>query len=153
MGGTTEASFVPDEAGPFIFVHPPLPIEGEGLGGKPMIEDTTIIERLAALHREAEAELATVADEAALEHWRIRYLGRKGPLSSLFKSLGSLPEEERRAAGQEANRVSAILESLYRERAEALDEARLSHDLAAERLDVTLPGRRPSVGYPHPARH
>ena len=112
-----------------------------------MIENTTIIERLAALHWEAEAELAAVADEAALEQWRIRYLGRKkGALADLFASLGTLPEEEKGAAGREANRVKGVLESLYRARAEALQEARLRHDLAAETLDVTLPGRRPAVG-------
>ena len=117
-----------------------------------MIDNPTIIERLAALHQKAEAELAAIADEAALEQWRIRYLGRKGALAGLFAGIGTLPEEERRAAGRAYNRVKDILGSLYTERAEALEEARLRHDLAAERLDVTLPGRRPSVGYPHPVR-
>ena len=68
-----------------------------------MIENMTIIERLAALHREAEAEMAAIADEAALEQWRIRYLGRKGgALNTLWDTL---PTEERPAAGREYNRV------------------------------------------------
>src|ERR687884_1685548 len=99
MGGTTEASFVPDESGPFLFVHRRSPRQGREVGGEgvePMIENMTIIERLAALHQEAEAELAAVADEAALEQWRIRFLGRKAVLNTLFKSIGRLPEEEER---------------------------------------------------------
>src|SRR5919206_4768657 len=114
MGGTTEASFVPDEPGPYLFVDLPSPRPGRGVGGEgvePMIENMTIIERLAALHQKAEAELAAVADEAALEKWRIRYLGRKS--GALNKVWDTLSTEERPAAGREYNRVKALLESLY----------------------------------------
>src|SRR5919201_6285423 len=102
LGGTTEASFVPDEPGPFLFVHLPSPRQGRGVGGEgvePMIENMTIIEQLAALHSEAETEMAAIADEAALEQWRIRYLGRKGALKTLFKPIDALPTAERPAAG------------------------------------------------------
>ena len=117
-----------------------------------MTENMSITEQLAALGRTAEAELAGAVEQAALEDWRVRYLGRKGALATLMESLGALSKEDRPAAGREANRVKALLESGYQARAAELQQARLAGDLAAESLDVTLPGRRPSVGYPHPVR-
>ncbi len=111
-----------------------------------------LIEQLQEMRRAAETELAAADGDAALEQWRIRYLGRKGALAALMEGLGTLSEEERPAAGREANRVKEHLEAAYGERAAALRQARLEGDLAAERIDVTLPGRRPSVGYPHPVR-
>jgi len=111
-----------------------------------------IVERLAELGRAAEAELAGADGAAALEEWRVRYLGRKGALADLMEGMGALPKEERPAAGREANRVKGLLEGRYSARAAELGRARLVGDLAAERIDVTLPGRRPSAGYPHPLR-
>lgn len=112
----------------------------------------SIIERLAGLHDTAGTELAAAASEAALEEWRVRYLGRKGALAGLIDEIGTLSKEERPAAGREANRVKTDLEALFDERAQALRLARVAGHLADETIDVTLPGRRPSVGYPHPVR-
>lgn len=118
-----------------------------------MVEQTSLVARLAELRRTAEDELAAASDAAALEQWRIRYLGRKGgALGALTESIKTLPQEERPAAGREANRVKGILEGLYTARAEELQRIRLAGALATETVDVTLPGRRPAVGYPHPAR-
>ena len=115
-------------------------------------ENTNVIVRLAELHGEAEQSLAAARDEAALEQWRLRYLARKGALAALIESIGALSKEQRPAAGREANRVKGVLESLFETRQEELRAVRLAGDLAAEAIDVTLPGRRPSVGYPHPLR-
>ncbi|MCA1599715.1 MAG: phenylalanine--tRNA ligase subunit alpha [Chloroflexi bacterium] len=117
-----------------------------------MVEHTNIIEQLAELGRAAEAGLAGAPDAAALEEWRVRYLGRHGALGALMEQMGALPKEERPAAGREANRVKNLLESGYGARAQELQQARLLGNLAAERIDVTMPGRTPAVGYPHPLR-
>jgi len=111
-----------------------------------------IVERLAGLGRTADSALAAAVDAAGLEAWRVRYLGRKGALAELMEGMGSLPKEERPAAGREANRVKRLLEDAYQARAAEIGRARLAGNLAAEAIDVTLPGRRPPVGYPHPLR-
>jgi phenylalanyl-tRNA synthetase alpha chain len=102
------------------------------------------VEKLA---KEALQVIARTEDAAQLEQIRVQYLGRKGRLTQLLRRVGQLPAEQRPAMGRLANRVKASLE-------EALDQKR--QDLASagkgpqERLDVTLPGRRPWVGRCHP---
>ena len=108
-------------------------------------------DRVRALREEFEAQAAAVADPAALQALRDRFVGRKsGAVSALLKSLGGLVEAERRDAGQELNALKTGIES----RLDALVagiEGRLREDaLRRERLDVTLPGRRPYVGRRHP---
>jgi len=99
-----------------------------------------MIDQLQALQDKALAELATVADERSLDAWRAAYLGRKGALSQVMQSLGTLPPEQRPAAGQAANRVKNALEAAWKARKEALEQAALAATLEMERLDVTLPG-------------
>jgi len=109
----------------------------------------SFVARLADLGRAAEAELAS-ADAQTLEEWRVRYLARKGLLAALSDTMKDLPKDEKPAAGREFNRVKTLLEDAYATRAEALQRGRLEGNLAAERIDVTLPGRRPGAGYAHP---
>ena len=109
-------------------------------------------EKARALRAEFDAAAAAAADAAALQALRDRFLGRKsGALSALLKSLGQLAEAERREAGQELNAAQGG------DRAEARgarrgrsSERRREESLRRERLDVTLPGRRPLVGRRHP---
>ncbi len=108
-------------------------------------------EKARALRTEFEAAVAAAADTPGLQALRDRFLGRKsGALSALLKSLGRLAEAERREAGQELNSLKAAIEGRIDEIASALEgrmrEAALRHD----RLDGTLPGRRPWVGRRHP---
>ncbi len=109
-----------------------------------------LVDDLEALERTALAELAAVPDLSALEAWRVRYLGRRGALSSLLAGLGSLSPAERPAAGAAANRVKAALERAFAERERALQEQAKAQALEAERVDVTLPGRGVSLGTLHP---
>lgn len=99
---------------------------------------------------EAAAALAAAADLAALDELRVHYLGKKGRITALLKTLGSLPAEQRPAFGQAINdakdRVSAQLDA----RREALEAARLEQRLQDERIDVTLPGRGDASGGLHP---
>jgi phenylalanyl-tRNA synthetase alpha chain len=95
------------------------------------------------------AELDGVSDEAALEAWRIAHLGRSAPVMQAFSRLGQAPKELRPQIGQAANQVKQALEAALAERAEAVKKAGLERALTAERLDVTMPGRRPSQGRLH----
>jgi phenylalanyl-tRNA synthetase alpha chain len=107
-------------------------------------------ENLIRLRDDALAELAAVADADVLEAWRVRYLSRKGgALTTAMGVLGSLPREERPAYGQAANEVKTALEAAFAERQDALKAAALAAELAAGTVDVTLPGRPPSVGHLH----
>ena len=78
------------------------------------------------------------------------FLGRQGQLTQLLRSLGSLPLEDRKAVGLEANRAKARLEALFDSATAAVLEAEREAARARERLDLTLPGRRPPLGVVHP---
>jgi phenylalanyl-tRNA synthetase alpha chain len=107
-------------------------------------------EKLKEIQETALAALEAVRDETALEAWRVTYLGRSSALMGVFGALGGLSKEERPRIGQAANEVKKTLETAFAERASALKEAALQQSLAAERLDVTLPGRPLPVGRLHP---
>src|SRR5438477_7087534 len=96
------------------------------------------------------AEFAACADAAALEDSKARYLGKTGSLTELLKSLGKLPAAERPAAGARINEAQSALEAALNRRREELADVRLTQQLAAQALDVTLPGRGNGVGGLHP---
>jgi phenylalanyl-tRNA synthetase alpha chain len=112
---------------------------------------TDIPQELASLEAAAGAALEAAVDEAALEQVRVRYLGRKGSLAAILRGLGDLPPGERPAIGKLANEVKQRLESALAARREALAAAARAAALAAERLDVTLPGRPIPMGRLHPS--
>lgn len=116
-----------------------------------------MLDQLAEVERAALAELANLGgngrpDEAlaALDDWRVRYTGRKSAFTSIMRSVGLLPPEQRPAAGQAANTVKQRLEAAYVERLAELRAAALQRQLEAEAVDVTLPGRAPNEGHLHP---
>ena len=102
-------------------------------------------ERLDALLSAARAELADAADDAALEQWRVTHLGRRSELTGLLRSVGSLPREERRAAGQAANAARRELEEAFEAR-----QADLRRSADGVRADVTMPGYPVRLGSLHP---
>jgi phenylalanyl-tRNA synthetase alpha chain len=107
-------------------------------------------DNLVSLRQEALEGLAAAADAEALETWRVRYLSRKGgALSAAMDVIGKLPREERPAYGQAANEVKTALEDAFAERQEALKLEALQTELASGTVDVTLPGRPPSIGHLH----
>ncbi len=108
-------------------------------------------DELKSMEAQALAELQGVHDLAALEEWRVKYLGRRGALSQILRGLGSLPPEERPAFGQEANRVKAAIEAAFEARQTALAEEAKAQAFRAEQIDVTLPGRPPALGRLHPS--
>ncbi len=98
----------------------------------------------------ARADFATCKDPAALENAKAKYLGKAGALTEQMKSLGKLDPAERPAAGAAINEAKTAIETALAERRDALAEAKLEEQLAAEALDVSLPGRGQSAGAIHP---
>lgn len=107
-------------------------------------------EKLERLRQDALQELERAADIAALDVWRVQYLGKGGVLTDELKRIGALPGPDRPRAGQLVNVVKQVLEQAYTvRRAELLlVQQRLAQ--AAEALDVTLPGRGVMGGGTHP---
>jgi len=95
-------------------------------------------------------EFAGCADPAALENAKARYLGKTGVLTEQLKGLGKLSAEERPAAGARINEAKTKLEAALNARRAAIADAKLEAQLAAEALDVTLPGRGGGSGTLHP---
>jgi len=108
------------------------------------------MDNLDAIVAAAVAEFAAVDDPNQLEQVKARYLGKSGSLTERLKALGKLPPGERRVAGAEINRAKQAVEGALEARREALRSARLQAQLAAEALDVTLPGRGAGTGGLHP---
>ena len=99
---------------------------------------------------QAKAEIEGVSDIAALDEIRVKYLGKKGFFTEQMKGLGALSAEERPAAGAVINQAKQQVQDALNARREALEVAVLNQKLAAETIDVSLPGRRIENGGLHP---
>ena len=99
--------------------------------------------------REALAEIESAATPDALEKLRVRLLGRKGEITAQLKALGSLPPQERPAAGKAVNEAKNAISAAVAARRQVLSDRRLGEELSAGGIDVTMPGR----GVPPGARH
>ena len=108
------------------------------------------MENLAALTDEALKLVANAEDLAALDHVRVEYLGKKGQITALLKSLGKLSNEERPAAGAKINEAKQAVQAKITERKQAMEQAAIDAKLAEETIDVTLPGRGQTIGGLHP---
>jgi len=108
------------------------------------------MEELQRILDQALQQFALISDEAELEQVKARYLGKEGSLTVLLKGLGKLSAEERPAAGARINQVKQGIEAALQQRRDALQQSKLAQKLAAESLDVTLPGRGISTGGLHP---
>ena len=105
---------------------------------------------LSELISRASAEIAEAADLAALDAARVTYLGKKGELTALMKTLGQLSAEERPAAGQAINEAKQAVHAQIEARRHDLQQAALAKKLAADAIDVTLDGRGLARGSRHP---
>ncbi len=108
------------------------------------------MQELQTILEEALEGFAAVEDAAELENIKARYLGKEGKLTALLKSLGKLSAEERPAAGARINQVKQQIEAALQAQRDAIQLHALNARLAAESLDVTLPGRGIGVGGLHP---
>ncbi len=105
---------------------------------------------LEELSSKAAAEIEGATDPRVLEQLRVDLLGKKGRVTELLKQLGGMAPEQRKAFGEQVNRVKETLTAALERRARAMDEAELARKLASETIDVTLPGRGEEVGALHP---
>lgn len=107
-------------------------------------------EQLEEIRSKAIALLDECADIGLLDDLRVKYLGKKGELTAILKQMGKLTAEERPAMGQLANKVRADIEEKLAEKSAQINEALEEARIAAETIDVTLPGKKQPVGRLHP---
>ena len=109
----------------------------------------TVIDELASIEQQALADLATAGGLTALGEWKNSYLGKGGALTKLLRSMGSVPAEERPEVGRRVNALREQLEAAFAGAEAGMKRAVQDAELAAERIDVTMPGRQPEVGHLH----
>ena len=107
-------------------------------------------EELKKLIQTAQQAISGSSDLASLDNIRVQYLGKKGEITSRMKMLGKLSAEERPAAGQLINEAKQAVQQSLEARKESLQQAEMAERLAAESIDVTLPGRGQVAGGLHP---
>ena len=96
------------------------------------------------------AAIEAAQDFNALEQIKARYLGKTGELTGLLKTLGQMSPEERKTIGAHINECRNQFQTAFNSKRDALNEAKLQAQLAAEALDITLPGRAQEHGGLHP---
>jgi len=101
----------------------------------------SIMPDLASLEQRAVAALAACADAAALSAWNGKYFGKQGEVTLALRRVGEVPPAEKRAYGQEANRIKEAIRQAYEQAVRQEKGKELTRSLAADALDVTLPGR------------
>lgn len=107
-------------------------------------------EQLKAIEERAKSELAKAADLKSLDEIRVKFLGKKGEITSILKQMGKLSPEERPVIGQLANKVRADIESAITAAQNTVKSKAAAMKLEAETIDVTLPGNAPKLGRAHP---
>ena len=107
-------------------------------------------EQLEQIKLQTIAALEEASTPAALEELRVRVLGKKGELTAVLKQMGKLSAEERPIMGQLANSVRSLIEEKLEERKTVIEAAVLEAKLAAESIDVTIPGEPVTMGHEHP---
>lgn len=106
--------------------------------------------KLEALKSAALSEIALSASAQELENVRVKYLGKKSELASALKGMASLTPEERPIMGQLVNTIRGEIENSLEEAKGKIAEIELSHKLANEKIDVTLPSKKNENGKVHP---
>ena len=102
------------------------------------------------IKEDAIALLENVASSEELEALRVKFLGKKGELTSVLKGLGGVSPEERPVIGQLANQVRALIEEKISEKKVRIEEQKLVEGFEKEKLDVTMPGKKQVIGSRHP---
>ncbi len=107
-------------------------------------------QKLEEIRASALDTIHAAADLAELEQLRVKFLGRKGVLTDVLRGLAQCPPEDRPAVGKVANEVKQAVADALDARKEAIAASQEAASAAAERLDLSLPGRRPLRGHKHP---
>lgn len=119
-------------------------------GGISLIDRLDIMENVNRIVAEGIAAVEAAQDFNALEQIKARYLGKTGELTGLLKTLGQMSPEERKTIGAHINECKNRFQTAFNAKRDALNEAKLQARLAAEALDITLPGRAQEGGSLHP---
>jgi phenylalanyl-tRNA synthetase alpha chain len=109
-----------------------------------------VLDKLERLQSEVVISISQASTEKEISEIRVKYLGKKGSITQVLKSLGTLPESERREVGQRANQLKESTEAKIEETLLQIQERERREALEREKIDVTLPGRRIPVGKRHP---
>jgi phenylalanine--tRNA ligase, alpha subunit len=107
-------------------------------------------EQLQKIKLTAQQELSECSDLKELEQLRIKFLGKKGELTSVLRTMGSLSADERPQIGALANEVRKFIETTIEQKKDMLNKSALLARLKDERIDVTMPGRKTKIGKEHP---
>ena len=107
-------------------------------------------QQLEEIKSRAAAALANAKLPQEIDELRVRFLGKKGELTGILKQMGKLSPEERPVIGQLANEVRSWIETDIETRLTEIKASQMAARLESEKLDVTLPGKRPQFGAKHP---
>ncbi len=105
---------------------------------------------LESIEKSAFAQLESCTDLKEIDELRVKYLGKKGELTTILKQMGKLSAEERPVIGQLANQIRTDIENKIEEQKNALEQKLLNERLAQETIDVTMPGKKQPIGKKHP---
>ena len=109
-----------------------------------------MLEKIKEIRAAMEKELRDAVSSEQLRELKVKYLGKKGSISEISKSMGKLQPEERPKAGQMVNELRQALEQNLARRQQELADKMLQAQLAKEKVDITLPGRPVKLGSKHP---
>lgn len=107
-------------------------------------------DKLKELREEVEREIGTAIDDASLQNLKAKYVGRKGVLTDILKSMKDLSAEERPKMGKLVNETKVFIEGIFDAKLQDLKEEKKRESLSKEKVDVTLPGRGVPPGALHP---
>lgn len=107
-------------------------------------------QQLKLIYENAKSELLNIKEKKEIEDFKVKYLGKKGEITSILKQMGKLSAEERPRIGQIANIVRQDIENIIKERLLNIKDLELKKQLEDEKIDVTLPGKKYDVGHKHP---
>lgn len=109
-----------------------------------------ISDKIEAIKAAVDAQLAQTSALQEVQDIRVQYLGKKGELTAIMKELKTLSKEERPKVGQLVNTARGIIEDHLKTKMDELKEQALAQKLQSEKIDITLPGRKPQLGHEHP---
>jgi phenylalanyl-tRNA synthetase alpha chain len=109
-----------------------------------------MLDNIESIRKQALQELESAGSVRDMEEWRVRYLGKKSPLTQILRSLGTLTIEEKKEVGAAANKLKAFLEESAAQKGQALREGELAAAARGESFDISLPGRPLPAGRLHP---
>lgn len=107
-------------------------------------------EKLELIKESALSELKSIENKADLEGIRVKYLGKKGELTQILRGMGGLSNEERPIVGKLANEVREVIENLIEEALNDIKTKEKNLKLQNETIDISMPGKRKTLGKRHP---